>query len=192
VGVRNTHLDYVVRAIDKVDPTTPAHKAGDPHSEEFESIDGNLTAHMSHNHQVYKVDNGMTFNMIKTSIRGQDIAATIALFCYTGDGRGALLPLQCWEDNERSACKRCLGCPQEQDVVWDDLCHSRALHWKPYITLAECDEHIPVQVHNNRARVTYLLDSFKKIDLFVLAAMAAFFFRTMLISASILRMCTHS
>ena len=47
------------------------------------------------------------------------------------------------------------------------------LHHKAYITLTECAEHIPVEIPNDRARVTYLLDSFKTIDPSVLTAMAA-------------------
>ncbi len=47
------------------------------------------------------------------------------------------------------------------------------LHRKAFITLTECAEHIPVEISNDRARVTYLLDSFKMIDPSVLAAMAA-------------------
>jgi hypothetical protein len=47
------------------------------------------------------------------------------------------------------------------------------LHRKAYITLTECAEHIPVGIPNDRAQVTYLLDSFKMIDPSVLAAMAA-------------------
>ncbi len=47
------------------------------------------------------------------------------------------------------------------------------LHHKAYITLTECAKHIPVEIPNDWAQVTYLLDSLKTIDPFVLAAMAA-------------------
>jgi hypothetical protein len=47
------------------------------------------------------------------------------------------------------------------------------LHCKAYITLTECSENIPVEIPNDRAQVTYLLDSFKTIDPSVLTAMAA-------------------
>ncbi len=47
------------------------------------------------------------------------------------------------------------------------------LHCKAYITLTECTEHIPVEIPNDWARVTYLLNSFKMIDPSVLTAMAA-------------------
>jgi hypothetical protein len=64
VGVRNARLDYVVRAIARVDPTPPDREPGDPHSAETGSIDGNFTARMPHNHPLYKVDNSLTFDMI--------------------------------------------------------------------------------------------------------------------------------
>jgi hypothetical protein len=40
------------------------------------------------------VDNGLTFDMIEMSVRGHDVAATIAPFCHGQDGRGVFLALQ--------------------------------------------------------------------------------------------------
>jgi hypothetical protein len=80
VGVRNAPLNYVVRAIAAVDPIPPERQLGDPHSIETGSIDGDLTARMPHNHPLFKVDNGLTFDMIEMSVRGHDVAATIAPF----------------------------------------------------------------------------------------------------------------
>jgi hypothetical protein len=94
VGVRNAPLDYVVRAIARVNPTPPAREPGDSHSTETGSIDGNLTACMPNNHPLYKVDIGLTFDMIKGTVRGHDFAATITPFRRTRDGRRSLLTLQ--------------------------------------------------------------------------------------------------
>jgi hypothetical protein len=47
------------------------------------------------------------------------------------------------------------------------------MHWKAFITLSDCAEHIPIEVPNDCARVTYLLDLFMTIDPSVLAAIAA-------------------
>jgi hypothetical protein len=80
VGVRNAPMDYVVRAIAAVDPIPPACQLGDPHSIQTGSIDGDLTNRMPQNHPLFKVDNGLIFNMIKISVRGHDVAATIAPF----------------------------------------------------------------------------------------------------------------
>jgi hypothetical protein len=84
----------VVNAITRMDPTPPACKAGDPHSVQTGSINGDLNACMPHNHPLDKVDNCMPFDTIKTSIRGHNVATMIAPFCRAQDGRGALLALQ--------------------------------------------------------------------------------------------------
>ncbi len=80
VVVRNAPLDYIVQAIAAVDPIPPAHQVGDPHSIETGSIDGDLMTRAPHNHQLFKVDNGLTSNMIEMSVRGYDVAAMIAPF----------------------------------------------------------------------------------------------------------------
>ena len=49
---------------------------------------------MPHSHPLFKVDNGLTFDMIEMSVYGHDVAATIAPFRRRQDGRGALLALQ--------------------------------------------------------------------------------------------------
>ncbi len=53
------------------------------------------------------------------------------------------------------------------------LSQHMGLHRKAFITLTECAEHIPMEIPNDQAQVTYLLDSLKTIDPLVLAAMAA-------------------
>ena len=94
VGVRNAPLDYVVRENTRVDLIPPAREPGNPNSSETGSIDGDLTARMLHNHPLYKVDNRTTFDMIKLSVRGHDVAVTITPFHRAWDGRRALLALQ--------------------------------------------------------------------------------------------------
>ncbi len=44
---------------------------------------------------------------------------------------------------------------------------------KAWISMQECADHVPVDVPNERARVTYLMDSIKTTDPTVLAALAA-------------------
>ncbi len=53
------------------------------------------------------------------------------------------------------------------------LAQHMGMHHHAWITLTECAKHIPVDVPNDRARVTYLMDSLKTIDPSVLAAIAA-------------------
>jgi hypothetical protein len=179
VGVCNAPLDYIVRAIAAMNATPPACQLGDPHSIETGSIGGYLIACMPHNHPLYKVDNGSVFDLIESTVCGHNIATTIALFHHVRDGRGALLALQSQHagkeiyDQLVSEAENVLKNRQWSGTTSATLSQHMGLHRKAFITLSECAEHIPVEVSNNRAHVTYLLDLFMTIDLSVLAAIAA-------------------
>jgi hypothetical protein len=146
-------LDYVVRAVAAVNATPPTCQLGDPHSKETGSIDGNLTACISHNHPLYKVDNGMVFDMIKSTVCGSNIAATIAPLRCEWDGRGALLALK--SQNEKAiydqlvkGAENVLKNRQWSGTTSMSLNQHIGLHWKAFITLSECAEHIPIKVPN--------------------------------------------
>lgn len=179
VGVRNAPVAYVVRAVAAVDVIPPARQAGDPHSEETGSIEGDLTARMIHNHPLFKVDNGSVFDMIEIAVRGHDVAATIAPFRRKRDGRGALLALKSQHagkaiyDQLVKEAESVLKNRQWSGTTSITLQQHMGLHRKAFITLSECAEQIPVDVPNERARVTYLLDSIITTDPNVLAATAA-------------------
>jgi hypothetical protein len=160
VGVCNAPLDNIVRAIAAMDPVPPVCQVGDPHSIKTGLIDGDLTARMPHNHPLFKVDNGLTFIMIKTSVCGHDVAATIAPFCCAQDGRGALLALQ--SQHARKVIYDQLVKDAEnilKNRTWSGttsvtLSQHIGLNCMVYITLTECAEHIPVEIPNDQARVT--------------------------------------
>jgi hypothetical protein len=179
VGVHNAPLDYIVRAITAVDATPPACQLGNPHSMETGSIDGNLTVCIPHNHPLYKVDNGLVFDLIKSTVCGHNVATTIAPFCHAWNGRGALLALQSQHagkaiyDKLVKEAENVLKNRQWFGTTSASLSHHMGLHWKAFITLSEYAEHILAEVPNNCARVTYLLDSFTTIGPSVLAAIAA-------------------
>jgi hypothetical protein len=80
VGVRNAPLAYVVWAVAIVPAVPPPLQAGEPHSVEHGSIKGDLIARMTHNHALFKVDNGAVYNMIESSTRGSDVTSSIARF----------------------------------------------------------------------------------------------------------------
>jgi hypothetical protein len=178
-GVCNALLDYIVRMIAAVDPVSPAHQVGDPHSIKTGLIDGSLMVRIPHNHPLFKVDNGLTFDMIETSVRGHDVAATTAPFCRAQDGHGALLPFQSQHagkatyDQLIKDAENILKNRTWLGTTSVTLSQHMGLHHKVYITLTECAEHISVEIPNDWARVTYLLNFFKMIDSSVLAAMAA-------------------
>jgi hypothetical protein len=54
-----------------------------------------------------------------------------------------------------------------------NLAQHMSMHRHAWITLTECAKHIPIDVPNDRARVTYLMDLLKTVDPTVLAAIAA-------------------
>ena len=67
-------------------PTVPPPlQVVEPHSEQHGSIEGDLIARMTHNHALFKVDNGVVYNMIESSTRGSDVTSLIAPFCKTRD-----------------------------------------------------------------------------------------------------------
>jgi hypothetical protein len=179
IGVHNAPVGYVVWVVAAVDATPPASQAGDPHSVETGSIEGDLTVRMTHNHPLYKVDNGSVFNMIKIAVRGHDVAATITLFHRACDGRGAPLALQ-----SQHAGKAIYDqlVKEEENVLknrqWSGttsitLRQHMGLQQKGFITLSECAEQISAEVPNEQAQVTYLLDLITMNDPNLLATTAA-------------------
>ncbi len=149
MGVHNASLDYVVRALARVDPTPLACKPGDPHSMETGSIDGDLTARMPHNHPLYKVDNGLTFDMIKVAVQDHNIDATITPFRRKWDGRGAILAVQ-FQHAGKAIYDQLVKDAENilKNRMWSDmtsviLIHHIRLHWKSYITLTDCYDIIP-------------------------------------------------
>jgi hypothetical protein len=148
---------YVVWAIAAVDPSPPARQAGNPHSAETGSIEGDLAACMTHLHPLYKVDNGMVYDMIEYAVRGHDVAATITPFHRARDGRGAPLALKSQHagkviyDQLVKEAENMLKSRQWSGTSSITLQQHMGLHRKALITLSECAEKIPVDVPNERA-----------------------------------------
>ena len=117
--------------------------------------------------------------MIEIAVRGHDVAATIAPFRRTQNGRGALLALKSQHagkaiyDQLVKEAENVLKNRQWSGTTSITLQQHMGLHRKAFITLSKCAEQIPVDVPNKRARVTYLLDSIMTTDPNVLAATAA-------------------
>ena len=82
----------------------------------------------------------------------------------------------CWKDIYNQLVKEAeevLKNRQWSGTTSATLLQHMGLHRKAYITLAKCAEHIPVEVPNGRACVTYLINSLKTKDPKVLPALAA-------------------
>jgi hypothetical protein len=134
---------------------------------------------MTHNHPLYKVDNGSVFDMIKIAVRGHDVAATTTPVHRARDGRGALFALQSQHagkaiyDQLVKEAENVLKNRQWSGTTSITLQQHMGLQRKAFITLSECAKQIPMEVPNEQARVTYLLDSITTNDPNVLAATAA-------------------
>ena len=103
-------------------------------------------------HPLYKVDNGMVYDMIEYAVWGHDVAATIAAFCRARDGRGALLALKSQHagkaiyDQLVKEAENMLKHRQWSGTSSITLQQHMGLHRKAFITLSECAEQIPVDV----------------------------------------------
>jgi hypothetical protein len=179
VGVCNAPLLYVVCAVADVLAIVPPRQAGEPHSEVNVSIEGNMAARMSHTHALYKIDNGLVFDLVENVVRGSNVASTIAPFCKTRNGCSAMNALKTqhagkaiWDRLVKEA-EHILS-----NKIWSGntptmLSQHMEMHCHAYITMTECAVHIPVDVTNEQARVTYLIDSLKTVNPTVLVAIAA-------------------
>ncbi len=73
----------MVRAVADVPAIAPPRQAGEPHSEVNELIEGDMAARRLHTHALYKIDNGLVFNLVENPVCGSNVASTIAPFCKT-------------------------------------------------------------------------------------------------------------
>jgi hypothetical protein len=95
--------------------------------------------------------------------------STTAPFHCAWDGHGALLALKSQHDGKAiydqlvKEVEDMFKNRQWSGMTSTTLQQHRGLHWKVYITLTECAELILIEVPDNQARVTYLLNSFKTI-----------------------------
>ena len=90
VGVCDCPLKYVVRELATVAVLAPPLQAGEPHSEEHGGpIKGDMIAQMLHLHSFFKVDNGVVFNLIETTVHGTPIP-----FCCNQNGCRAFFAIQ--------------------------------------------------------------------------------------------------
>jgi hypothetical protein len=141
----------------------------EPHSEEYGSIEGDLThcLSLSHTHALFKVDNAEVFENIEQGVRGTDIAPTIAQYCKRWDGRGALKAIIAqhagtreWEDMVKSAKEVLGGNRKWTGTIKFTIAQFANVLRKAYTVLTEAGEHVPIQVPNERTRVTNFMDLF--------------------------------
>jgi len=178
-GVRDAPYTYLTRP-DVLPPAVHGPRVIDqPYSEEYTSIEQEMTARVSHDHTLGRSDNATLFQLIEKSVQGHIAAETIAPFKRTQDGRGAFMAIKdqyagkaVWDRNVKEANARL------QTVTWSGntsqtLQQHTALQRRAYAMLAEAAEHVPTEIPGGRQRTTYLLDSLKTDNPKMLAGMAA-------------------
>jgi hypothetical protein len=149
-GVRNCPLEYVVCDVAVVAAICPPLKPNEPHSTEHGgSIKGDMIAHMSHAHPLFKVDNGPVFELIKNAVHRTAITASTAPFFREQNSRRAFMAIRAqhagkdvWDKLHKEAESTL------QTLKWSGtanvtLAQLMGKHRQVYITLTKCTEHIP-------------------------------------------------
>lgn len=176
-GVRLVSLKYCDRENPEA-PVAPDLLPGLPHSTAG-SIELEMIERASHSHPLFAVDNGMVFAMCEEGLRGSPYATVLTQFRRKRDGRGVLHALRSqfagqdvWDTILRKA-EEFMKTRTWSGTTAVTLLSHLAKHRSAYIDIQQVAEHLPVEVPNERSRVTYVLDSIKCTDAEVLAALAA-------------------
>ena len=154
IGVRTIPLAYVTRETVDIPAVPPPQEANKPHSTEYGSIEVELVACASHDHELYKEDNGAVYYHLEEAMRGTTYSASIKPFQCEKDGHGAWLALTsqyAGNDKWEAELKR-----------QDDLLHQ--CQWKgqntfplegfigqhrnAFVSMQLCAEHISYQLIN--------------------------------------------
>ena len=91
VGVRNSPLVYVVREQSNLTHFTRGNlMAGQPHSEENVSLEAELIQLTSHNHPLFRNENGDVYNRMEQALSGSNYSLTIIQFRKKREGDKAL------------------------------------------------------------------------------------------------------
>ena len=157
----------------------PPQEANKPHSTEHGSIEAELIARASHDHELYKEDNGSVYYHLEVATRGTIYSASIKPFQRGKDGRGAWLALTsqyAGNDKWEAELKR-----------QDDLLHQHqwkgqntfplegfiGQHRNAFVSMQQCAEHVSYQLPNKHTWVGYLLEGIQCPDAGLQAAMAS-------------------
>ena len=129
------------------------------------SVEKELIARASHNHPLFREDNGLVYFKLEAATRGTAYAASIKPFQCARNGRGALEALLtqfAGTDKWDAEIKK-----QESLLhthVWKGqsnygLENHYAAHHQTYVQLQATSEHIEYQLPNEHSRVGYLINS---------------------------------
>jgi hypothetical protein len=76
-GIRSIPLIYATRDDEAVPAAVPSLAAGQPHSVVAGSVEEELIARASHNHPLFREDNGLVYFKLEAATRGTAYAASI-------------------------------------------------------------------------------------------------------------------
>ena len=179
IGVRTIPLAYITRETVDVPAIPPPQEANKPHSTEYGSIEVELVARASHDHELYKEDNGSVYYHLEKATRGTIYSASIKPFQRGKDGRGAWLALTSqYAGNDKWEVKLKRQDDLLQQRQWKGqntfpLEEFIAQHRNAFVSMQQCDEHISYQLPNKHTWVGYLLEGIQCTDAGLPAAMAS-------------------
>ena len=170
IGVRTIPLAYITRETIDVPAVPPPQEANKPHSTEHGSIEVELVARASHDHELYKEDNGSVYYHLEEATHGTIYSASIKPFQHGKDGCGACLALTsqyAGNDKWEAKLKR-----------QDDLLHQRqwkgqntfrlegfiGQHRNAFVSMQQCAKHVSYQLPKEHTRVGYLLEGIQCAD----------------------------
>jgi hypothetical protein len=179
IGVRTIPLCYVIRDNVNVPVVAPALAQNQPHSNEHESVEGELVERASHEHALFRDDNASVYHFLEEATRSTAYAASIKPFQRRKDGRGAWLALlgqyagnDKWEAEikmQESVLHTRIWKGQSNFTLESFICQ----HRNAYVSMEACSEHVQYQLPNEHSRVGFLLDAIQNSDAGLQAAIAS-------------------
>lgn len=178
IGTRHIPLAAVLRDEAHVPNVCPPRVAGQPYTEEFGSIVGDLINRSSHTRGNFKEDNAAVYFKIEEATRNTTYQDSIAPFTKSMDGRGAFIALKNqyagkdkWEaiiakHKEILATRVWKG---NSNFTLESFVQQ---HRTAYIQMAAAAEHVPQQLPDGYTRVTDLFSKIQCDDAGLQAAIA--------------------
>jgi hypothetical protein len=157
----------------------PALAQNQPHSNEHESVSGELVARASHEHALFRDDNASVYHYLEEATRSTLYAASIKPFQRRKDGRGAWLALLGqYAGNDKWEAEIKIQETVLHTRIWKGQSNSSleaftTQHRNAYVSMEACAEHVQYQLPNEHSRVGFLLDAIQNSDAGLQAAIAS-------------------
>ena len=171
---------YVVREhADLTNVTRGNLMAGQPRSEENSSLEAELVQLTSHDHPLFRNDNGDVYDRMERALSVSNYSSTIVKFWKKREGDKAFKALvsqhdgkPVWEKRIKDA-KTYLMNRKWMGTMSHTLEKHIDRHWAAFVSLSKATDHVSHQIPKNRTRVGYLIDSIESKDAKVFLGLAA-------------------